>query len=170
MNKLIEKHFMLTVNIFAIHNMRLFGKSRTQRRRSMRTLFYSYHNTRMTTFLKLEVLQNLGVESWQKFSKNILYNWLKEQVFSFGNKSHQVTVQFCTIHCTRTIDISQYRLLFGFSLLYTNCDPFELLDSAALLLRESWGGGGKIIFLNLTTIIYKWRRCRRYMTSQVEDL
>jgi hypothetical protein len=31
------------------------------------------------------------------------------------------------------IDISQYRLLFGFSLLYTDRVPFELLDSAALL-------------------------------------
>jgi hypothetical protein len=31
------------------------------------------------------------------------------------------------------IDISQYRLLFGFSLLYTERVPFELLDSAALL-------------------------------------
>jgi hypothetical protein len=41
-----------------------------------------------------------------------------------------------------TIDISQYRLLFGFSLLYTDRVPFELLDSAALLLRESCGGGG----------------------------
>jgi hypothetical protein len=31
------------------------------------------------------------------------------------------------------IDISQYRLLFEFSLLYTDRVPFELLDSAALL-------------------------------------
>jgi hypothetical protein len=31
------------------------------------------------------------------------------------------------------IDISHYRLLFGFSLLYTDRVPFELLDSAALL-------------------------------------
>jgi hypothetical protein len=31
------------------------------------------------------------------------------------------------------IDISQYRLLFGFFLLYTDRVPFELLDSAALL-------------------------------------
>jgi hypothetical protein len=41
-----------------------------------------------------------------------------------------------------TIDISQYRLLFGFFLLYTDRVPFELLDSAALLWRESCGGGG----------------------------
>jgi hypothetical protein len=34
---------------------------------------------------------------------------------------------------TTLIDISQYRLLFGFSLLYTDRIPFELLDSAALL-------------------------------------
>jgi hypothetical protein len=32
-----------------------------------------------------------------------------------------------------SIDISQYRLLFGFSLLSTDRVPFELLDSAALL-------------------------------------
>jgi hypothetical protein len=30
------------------------------------------------------------------------------------------------------IDISQYRLLFGFSLLFTDRVPFVLLDSAAL--------------------------------------
>jgi hypothetical protein len=30
------------------------------------------------------------------------------------------------------IDISQYRLLFGFSQLYTDRVPFELLDSPAL--------------------------------------
>jgi hypothetical protein len=35
-------------------------------------------------------------------------------------------------YCTPT-DISKYRLLFGFSLLYTDRVPFELLDSAALL-------------------------------------
>jgi hypothetical protein len=34
---------------------------------------------------------------------------------------------------TTPIDISQYRLLFGFFLLYTDRVPFELLDSAALL-------------------------------------
>jgi hypothetical protein len=33
----------------------------------------------------------------------------------------------------RSIAISQYRLLFGFFLLYTDRLPFELLDSAALL-------------------------------------
>jgi hypothetical protein len=32
-----------------------------------------------------------------------------------------------------SIDISQYRLRFGFSLLYTDRVPFELLDSPALL-------------------------------------
>jgi hypothetical protein len=31
------------------------------------------------------------------------------------------------------IDISQYRLLFGLFLLYTDRVPFELLDSAALV-------------------------------------
>jgi hypothetical protein len=42
---------------------------------------------------------------------------------------------------------------FGFFLLYTDCVPIELLHSAALLWRESWDGGGHIVFLNLTTII-----------------
>jgi hypothetical protein len=50
-------------------------------------------------------------------------------------------------------DISQYRLLFGLSLLYTDRVPFELLDSAALQRRESCGGGDQIVFLNLITII-----------------
>jgi hypothetical protein len=52
-----------------------------------------------------------------------------------------------------TIDISQHRLLFVFSLLNTDRVPFELLHSAALLRRESCGGGGQIVFLNLPTII-----------------
>jgi hypothetical protein len=51
------------------------------------------------------------------------------------------------------IDVSQYRLLLELSLLYTDRVPFELLDSAALLRRESCGGGGQLVFLNLTTII-----------------
>jgi hypothetical protein len=50
-------------------------------------------------------------------------------------------------------DISQYRLRFGLSLLHTDRVPFELLDSAAFLRRESCGGGWKIVFQNLTTII-----------------
>jgi hypothetical protein len=37
------------------------------------------------------------------------------------------------IRSTVAIDISQYGLLFGFSLLYTDRVPFELLDSAAIL-------------------------------------
>jgi hypothetical protein len=41
-----------------------------------------------------------------------------------------------------------------FPAIYTDRVPFELLDSAALLRRESCGGGGgAIVFLNLTTII-----------------
>jgi hypothetical protein len=54
-----------------------------------------------------------------------------------------------------TIDISQYRLLFGFFLLYTDHVPFEFLDSAQPSYegRASWGEGGQIVFLNLTTII-----------------
>jgi hypothetical protein len=31
--------------------------------------------------------------------------------------------------------------------------PFELVDSKALLWRRNWGGGGKIVFLHLATII-----------------
>jgi hypothetical protein len=54
---------------------------------------------------------------------------------------------------TPPIDVSQYRRLLGFSLLYTYRVPIELLDSAALICRESCGGGGQIVFLNLTTII-----------------
>jgi hypothetical protein len=55
----------------------------------------------------------------------------------------------------RSIDISQYRLLFGCSLLYMDRVPFELLDSAQLSYegRAAWGGGGQLVFLNLTTII-----------------
>jgi hypothetical protein len=41
------------------------------------------------------------------------------------------------------IDISQYRLLFGFSLLYTDRVPFELLDRAALLVRRAAVEGAK---------------------------
>jgi hypothetical protein len=73
----------------------------------------------------------------------------------------------CVIRGTPIDNSQQYRLLFVFSLLSTDRVPFELLDSAALLWRESSGGGGQIVFLNLTTIM---RRCRRYMTSQVDDL
>jgi hypothetical protein len=42
------------------------------------------------------------------------------------------------------IDIWQYRLLLGVFLLYTDRVPFKLLDSAALVWRESSGGGGQI--------------------------
>jgi hypothetical protein len=41
----------------------------------------------------------------------------------------------------------------GFFLPYTDCVAFELVDSAALLWSNSCGGGGQIVFLNLTTII-----------------
>jgi hypothetical protein len=47
-----------------------------------------------------------------------------------------------------------YRLLFGFFLQYTDSVRFVLLDSAALLWRESYGWGGQIVFLNFTTIIW----------------
>jgi hypothetical protein len=46
---------------------------------------------------------------------------------SCGKGRQQLDIQ------VESIDISQYRLLFGFSLLYTDRVPFELLHSAALL-------------------------------------
>jgi hypothetical protein len=52
-----------------------------------------------------------------------------------------------------TIDISQYRLLFGFSLL--NTDVFHLNCLTAQLSYEGRAAveGGQIVFLNVTTII-----------------
>jgi hypothetical protein len=41
------------------------------------------------------------------------------------------------------IDISKYRLLLGFFLLYTDRVPYELLDSAALYEGRSAVEGGK---------------------------
>jgi hypothetical protein len=53
-----------------------------------------------------------------------------------------------------TIDISQYRLLFVFFLLYTDRVPFELLDSPALVyMKGELRWRGQIVFINLTTII-----------------
>jgi hypothetical protein len=49
---------------------------------------------------------------------------------AFRQNSTKVLQKTCGF---KTTDISQYRLLFGFSLLYTDRVPFELLDSAALL-------------------------------------
>jgi hypothetical protein len=68
------------------------------------------------------------------------------------------------------IDISQYRLLFGFFLLYMDRVPFELLDSATHYEGRAAVEGEQIVFLNLTTIILMAALCRQYMTSQVEDL
>jgi hypothetical protein len=48
---------------------------------------------------------------------------------SVAQKGHRKPVMATCI----SIDISQYRLLFGFFPLHTDCVPFELLDSAALL-------------------------------------
>jgi hypothetical protein len=56
------------------------------------------------------------------------------------------------MYCTTT-DTSHFRLLVGCSLLNTMCVTFELVDSAALLWSKNCGGGGQIVFLNLTTII-----------------
>jgi hypothetical protein len=47
-------------------------------------------------------------------------------------------------------DISHYRLLFVFFLLNTDCLPFELVDSAALLWGKSCFGGGQVTFGCLT--------------------
>jgi hypothetical protein len=46
---------------------------------------------------------------------------------------------------SKTIDISEYGLLFGLFLLYADRVPFELLDSAALLYegRAAVEGGKK---------------------------
>jgi hypothetical protein len=52
-----------------------------------------------------------------------LFNFLYVMVFIERERKEWV----------QTIDISQYRLLFGFSLQHTDRVPFELLDSAALL-------------------------------------
>jgi hypothetical protein len=61
----------------------------------------------------------------------------------FHLRAHNLMIQgtiaakptYCILieELTLITDISQYRLRFGFSLLYTDCVPFELLDSAALL-------------------------------------
>jgi hypothetical protein len=50
-------------------------------------------------------------------------------------------------------DISQYRLRFWVLTAIKERVPFELLDSAALLWRESCGCGGQLVFLNFITII-----------------
>jgi hypothetical protein len=52
--------------------------------------------------------------------------WLQVQLTGIGIL---VLLQVGYAH----IDISKYRLLFGFFLLYTDRVAFELLDSAALL-------------------------------------
>jgi hypothetical protein len=51
-----------------------------------------------------------------------------------GNQERlELKIYNCDFLLIRTTDISQYRLRFGFSLLYRDRVPFELLDSAALL-------------------------------------
>jgi hypothetical protein len=46
---------------------------------------------------------------------------------------------FFSSHCELVLptDISHYRLLFQFFLQYTDCVPFELVESAALLYEET---------------------------------
>jgi hypothetical protein len=82
-------------------------------------------------------------------STGIYRNVSGQRTIIAGRSSNEVL----SADSTGLIDISQYRLLFGFSLLYTDRVPFELLVSAALLRRESCGGGGKLVFLSMTTII-----------------
>jgi hypothetical protein len=60
-----------------------------------------------------------------------------------------------------TIDISQYRLLFGFFLLYTDRVPFELLDSAA---EMRWRGENSIS--NFGHHYINGGAVEQYMTSQ----
>jgi hypothetical protein len=64
---------------------------------------------------------------------------------------HLIYIQYMAFHTVSlnqnrvmVIDISQYRLLLGFFLLYADRVPFELLNSAVLLWRESCGGRGQI--------------------------
>jgi hypothetical protein len=73
----------------------------------------------------------------------------------------------CSAQTSHNIDCVLGSLCYLYkTVFYLNC-----LTALALLWRESCGGGGQIVFLNITTIIYsKWRRCRRYMTSQVDDM
>jgi hypothetical protein len=54
------------------------------------------------------------------------------------------------------IDISQHRLLFGFFcyILYRPCSVWIAWQRSPPIRREICGGGGQIVFLNLTTIIY----------------
>jgi hypothetical protein len=99
---------------------------------------------------------------WASKIRWILLCWIYSTYFSsnealrfpiWGPPPIWFHVHICTTVYTYTTDISQYTLCFGFSLLFTDRVPFELLDSAALLWRESCGGGGQIVFLNFTTII-----------------
>jgi hypothetical protein len=84
-----------------------------------------------------------------------IYCRCKTKMYENTNRftSGRLTLLIVAYESVCTIDISQYRRHFGFFLLDTDRVPFELLDSAALLWRESCGGGGQIVFLNFTTII-----------------
>jgi hypothetical protein len=53
--------------------------------------------------------------------------------------------------------------------LYAGLVPFALVGSAALLWRENCGEGDKQYF-KFSPPYYKWRFCRQYITSQVEDM
>jgi hypothetical protein len=60
----------------------------------------------------------------------VILPWGKEDILALHDALHEPF----TVLLGPTIDISQYRLFFGFSLLYKfEFYPFELLDSAALL-------------------------------------
>jgi hypothetical protein len=103
---------------------------------------------------------NFVISGWKQDGFPALMETIKCHVTKFALdfyfiKSAQHAVEFSkpsdvTAQWVPHIDISQCRLLFGFFLLYTGRIPFELLDGAALLWRESCGGGGQIVFKNLT--------------------
>jgi hypothetical protein len=68
---------------------------------------------------------------------NMPYNQYQRIFFKTFNPIIDVVIIVAKAKCPPLrdfpTDISQYRLRFGFSLLYTDRVPFELLDSAALL-------------------------------------
>jgi hypothetical protein len=68
-----------------------------------------------------------------------MYRFLKSRVsyrpylfYIRENPQKSLVAAVAVVHGLN-IEVSQYRLLFGFYLLYTVRVPFELLDSAALL-------------------------------------
>jgi hypothetical protein len=72
-------------------------------------------------------------ERMRKHVKNVSSQQLHTFIFCRKHGNSTLFAVLLLISYILTIDISQNRLLFGFSLLYTDRVPFELLDSAALL-------------------------------------